>query len=104
VAQRHRSPALPARTGEAMTLLPWPEAPYIDDRDDDWLEYERARAEAALQRLRVAVAQLRCIQTLAILHTEVASGRTWPGSVNDLSMWKSEIAKEALEHIGEIPE
>lgn len=41
-----------------MTIVAWPEAPYIDDPDDDWLAYERARADAAMARLKVAVEAL----------------------------------------------
>jgi hypothetical protein len=97
--------------GEAMTLLPWPkEADYTEQTPygpgmnavAGW-DYEHDRAEAALQRLRVAVAQLRSIQSLAINYTAVETGRTWPGSSQDLSTWKSELAKEALEQIGEVP-
>lgn len=42
-----------------MSIVAWPEAPYIDDGDDDWLAYERARADAAMARLKVAVEYMR---------------------------------------------
>jgi hypothetical protein len=69
-----------------MTLLPWPKAcdyqPYPSEPDTEGaqLRYERARAYAALQRLRVAVEALKLY-------------------VGD----RDTSAAEALERVGEVP-
>jgi predicted transcriptional regulator len=80
-----------------MTLLPWPEpfdpsqqtlASYLGNVAE--LNYERARAEAALQRLRVAVDALKEIRSV---HPLMHNGGNWDKFVN-----------EVIEKIGEIPE
>jgi hypothetical protein len=76
-----------------MTLLPWPEPDdfktEIESGAKVWMDgdqhaYERARAEAALQRLRVAVEALQAI------------GESYLAPRGDVA--------KALEQIGDIPE
>jgi hypothetical protein len=87
--------------GEAMTLLPWPkEADYTEQTPygpgmnavAGW-DYEHDRAEAALQRLRVAEGLLvQCYTFFAHLqkHTEATE-------------LLQDRLHEALEQIGEVP-
>jgi hypothetical protein len=88
-----------AHEGEAMTLLPWPE-PFVDN--PEWkvaqhyamaYEHQKAMTEAALQRLRVAVALLADIGAEELTPYPNEYGGTW-----------ADAAKKALEHIGEVPE
>jgi hypothetical protein len=73
-----------------MSMTPWPVmkpveemtvAEYLGNVPE--LEYERARADAAIERLRLAVEALKCVQ-------RASAG--WPS-----------LVREALEAIGEIP-
>ena len=77
-----------------MNMLPWPEKPKINSSMNGeeyerymhigWHEYERARAEAALQRLRVAVEALK----------NASAGYENYGFTG---------VRKALEQIGEVP-
>jgi hypothetical protein len=85
-----------------MNLLPWPERPnpsspisgaeYERFMHMGWHEYERARAEAALQRLRVAVALLADIGAEELTPYPNEYGGAW-----------ADAAKKVLEEIGEVP-
>lgn len=78
-----------------------PKWPWRGVVDGDGEEFERKRADAALSRLRLAVSKLQAIETLRVSF-ESESG-VWPGRDSDHSLWKSELAKEALAAIGELP-
>jgi hypothetical protein len=76
-----------------MTLLPWPEFDrqgYMEPPDDLVADYYKELAEAALQRLRVAVEALKEIRSV---HPLMHNGGNWDKFVN-----------EVIEKIGEIPE
>jgi hypothetical protein len=80
--------------GEAMTLLPWPIEHGGYPTTQDTLDYERARAEAALQRLRVARHALDRIE--GFIHSD-----GW----DSITKWNEAYiaAQEALAMIGEVP-
>jgi hypothetical protein len=81
-----------------MTLLPWPALPPLTrtwpkHTHFELVIYERARAEAALQRLRVAVALLADIGAEELTPYPNESGGAW-----------ADAAKKVLEEIGEVPQ
>jgi hypothetical protein len=79
-----------------MTLLPWPgRASYHPQHVGD-LPYERARAEAALQRLRIAV------EALISVSAEARAGY-YDGPGLDRFVEIRGLAEEALSLIGEVP-
>jgi hypothetical protein len=83
--------------GEAMTLLPWPALPPLVTGLSVHLQreltiYERARAEAALQRLRIACEALNAVQA-----ESRQSDAFWFEAVYD------KLVSKALLQIGEVP-
>jgi hypothetical protein len=89
-----------------MTLLPWPERPKINSSMNGeeyerymhigWHEYERARAEAALQRLRIAV------EALISVSAEARAGY-YDGPGLDRFVEIRGLAEETLSQIGAAP-
>jgi hypothetical protein len=80
-------------------MKPWPKPFEAGDTLDlgQYIRYERARAEAAMERLRVAVKALRAISEKRRI---CADGIYWDMRTSDLQGH----ATEALEDIGQIPE
>ena len=95
------------------SMLPWPDEPYLTAPRMQWLDYERARVEAALSRLRIAVEALKVVEQarLEVRHAkEVGPGwytRGEHGMHRQVLMWDGkagEAAAKALAEIGEIPQ
>ena len=84
------------------SMLPWPDEPHLTAPRMQWLDYERARAEAALSRLRIAVEALKDAHEALSRSYDVTE---WPGpggeSLQESSMKR--VAKNLAE-IGEIPQ
>ena len=101
-------------------LPPWPVLPRLSAEEHDAfcvslppavkvtyltneLEDERARSAAWEARARAMHAQLQMIETLEITNRVDRTGETFPGSWQQLSTWKSELAKEVIAAIGPLP-
>jgi hypothetical protein len=89
-----------------MTLLPWPALPPLVTGLSVHLQreltiYERARADAALQRLRVAVEALSCLYPALAL--DLRYSHLDPDSDVDAMRSRFETVVQALEQIGEVP-
>ena len=83
------------------SMLPWPDEPHLTAPRMQWLDYERARAEAALSRLRIAVAKLKEARE---------DIDNWAGYASEYFVEKHDLKgclrgyEETLAEIGEIPE
>ena len=82
-------------------VKPWPDEPYLTAPTMQWLDYEHARAEAALSRLRIAVAKLKEARE---------DIDNWAGYASEYFVEKHDLKgclrgyEETLAEIGEIPE
>jgi hypothetical protein len=84
----------------APPLAPWPEKPFWDTDDTDWMRYERARADAWEARCRMAVEKLKEARE---------DIDNWAGYASTYFVEKHDLAgclrgyEEALALIGELP-
>jgi hypothetical protein len=82
-------------------LPPWPTEPFHAS-DEHWRAYERARAEAAIARLRKAVELLEPQSKWLLMAAEEIAREGHDGWGNTCSQ-AADAIKEALSLIGELP-
>ncbi len=82
------------------TLPEWPQfAPRHRELNKDLVEYERARADAAMARLRVAVEALSCLYPGLALDLRYAD----PDEDRDALVSRVQGIEQALTAIGDLP-
>ena len=89
----------PSTTPSAPETVPWPELDRVYEGGDGLYEYQRARADAAMSKLRLAVEALQLIAKNA---DKKGDGCCEPRYVGH-GCYSPQEASEALSRIGELP-
>jgi hypothetical protein len=89
----------------APPLAPWPEKPFWDTDDTDWMRYERARADAWEARCRMAVEALKKINTIYPRCWDLTNGNLAIIDKKNVDAFEDAhgAVSEALALIGELP-